>query len=170
MTLTRQSATQFLSDPGTGRLSAVDLMRSTLDRINQATGPVNAIAALRERNDLTAGDHAVDAGPDRGPLRGLPITVRDLVNVAGFVPDRDDMIAAPMRAAGAILIGKTNTPEFGLGSHTFNPIYGATCNPYDVGCTCGGSSGAAAYYHAATNWPQNHPALYPLTSRRDRNE
>jgi amidase len=64
--------------------------------------------------------------------------------MAGFVPGRDDLIAARLRAAGAILIGKTNTPEFGLGSHTFNPVYGATRNPYDATRSCGGSSGGAA--------------------------
>jgi len=83
------------------------------------------------------------------------------VNVAGIVssqgspifqdhiPRKDDLIAARMRAAGAILIGKTNTPEFGLGSHTFNPVYGATCNAYDPTRTCGGSSGGAAVALAA---------------------
>ena len=80
---------------------------------------------------------------------------QDLVNVAGLrsthgspifadlVPDTDDVLAANLRAAGAILIGKTNVPEFGLGSHTFNPVYGRTTNPYDPARTCGGSSGRA---------------------------
>jgi len=156
MTLTRQSAAQLLSDLSARRLSAAELMQATLDRIDQVNGMVNAIVALRDGDDLMAEARAMDAGPNRGPLHGLPIAVKDLVNVAGivssqgsptlagFVPDRDDLIAARMRDAGAILIGKTNTPEFGLGSHTFNPVYGATRNPYDVGRTCGGSSGGAA--------------------------
>lgn len=156
MTLTRQSATQLLSDLGSGRLSAAELMQATLTQIDQVNGTVNAIVALRDGDDLMAVARAMDAGPNRGPLHGLPIAVKDLVNVAGIVsshgsptlagnvPAHDDLIAARMRAAGAILIGKTNTPEFGLGSHTFNPVYGATRNPYDATRTCGGSSGGAA--------------------------
>jgi amidase len=156
MTLTRQSATQLLTNLQSGTLSAADLMQATLAQIDQVNGGVNAIVALRDGDDLMAEARAMDDGPNRGPLHGLPIAVKDLVNVAGvvsshgsptlagFVPDRDDLIAARMRAAGAILIGKTNTPEFGLGSHTFNPVYGATRNPYDAGRTCGGSSGGAA--------------------------
>lgn len=156
MDLTRSSATDLLSALSAGRLSAAELMQATLDRIGQVNGTVNAIVGLRDEDDLLAEADALDAGPRRGPLHGLPIAVKDLVNVAGvvstqgspilrdFVPKKDDLIAARMRAAGAILIGKTNVPEFGLGSHTFNPVYGATGNPYDPARTCGGSSGGAA--------------------------
>lgn len=156
MTLTRQSATKLLSDMRAGDLSAREMMQATLDRIDQVNGTVNAIVALRDRDALLAEAEAADRAQDRGPLHGLPIAVKDLANVAGivtsmgtpafanFVPKKDDMVAAAMRAAGAILIGKTNTPEFGLGSHTFNPVYGATLNPYDTTRTCGGSSGGAA--------------------------
>lgn len=156
MTLTRHSATRILSDMAAGRLSAAELMQATLDRIEAVNPAVNAIVALRERDALMAEARAADQGPRRGPLHGLPIAVKDLVNTAGiastqgsplladFVPKADDMIAAHMRAAGAILIGKTNVPEFGLGSHTFNSVYGATANPYDTGLSCGGSSGGAA--------------------------
>jgi amidase len=158
--LTRQSAAQTLTDLSAGRLSAAELMRATLDRIAQVNGPLNAIVALRDPQDLMAearaADHATDRVANRGPLHGLPIAVKDLVNVAGIVssqgsplfaghvPVVDDLIAARMRAAGAILIGKTNTPEFGLGSHTFNQVYGVTRNPYDLCRSCGGSSGGAA--------------------------
>ncbi len=156
MSLTRQSATQLLRDLKSGVLSAADLMQATLARIEQANGGMNAIVALRDGDDLMAEARALDAGPKGGALHGLPIAVKDLVNVKGivssqgsplladFVPQADDMIAARMRAAGAILIGKTNTPEFGLGSHTFNPVYGVTRNPYDSALSCGGSSGGAA--------------------------
>lgn len=156
MDVTQCSATGLAGRLSSGDVSAVEVMRATLDRIHAVNGEVNAIVALRDEAALIAEAAALDAGPKRGPLHGLPIAVKDLANVAGvvssqgsplfrdFVPDRDDLIAARMRAAGAILIGKTNSPEFGLGSHTFNPVYGATRNPYDATRTCGGSSGGAA--------------------------
>lgn len=156
MTLTTRSAAAILDDLAARTLSASDLMQATLDRIAAVNPEVNAIVGLREADDLMAEARRLDAGPVRGPLHGLPIAVKDLVNVAGVrstqgstifadaVPEKDDMLAAHMRAAGAILIGKTNVPEFGLGSHTFNPVYGATQNPYAPGLTCGGSSGGAA--------------------------
>lgn len=149
-------ATELLGKLANRQLSAVDLMRDTLDRIDTVNDKVNAIVALRDRDALLAEAQACDDGLIRGPLHGLPIAVKDLVNVAGivssqgspifrnFVPDTDALIAERMRAAGAILIGKTNTPEFGLGSNTFNPVYGATRNPYDTSRSCGGSSGGAA--------------------------
>ncbi|WP_282120493.1 amidase [Ruegeria atlantica] len=156
MDLSQTTATALLAELSARRLSASDLMRATLDRIRSVNGSLNAIVALRDEEALMAEARALDEGPVMGPLHGLPIAVKDLVNVAGVVssqgsplyrdhvPEQDDLIAARMRAAGAILIGKTNTPEFGLGSHTFNPVYGATRNPYDRSKTCGGSSGGAA--------------------------
>ena len=156
MDVTQLSAKALLDQLSSGAVSAVEVMAATLERIEAANGTVNAIVALRDADDLMAEAAALDAGPNRGPLHGLPIAVKDLVNVAGivssqgsplfrdFVPEEDDLIAARMRAAGAILIGKTNSPEFGLGSHTFNPVYGATRNPFDGARTCGGSSGGAA--------------------------
>ena len=156
MDLTTASAARILDSVRNRQMSATELMQHTLNRIEKVNGKVNAIVALRDPDDLMAEALAHDANPVRGPLHGLPIAVKDLVNVAGIVssqgsplfdglvPDRDDLIAARMRAAGAILIGKTNTPEFGLGSHTFNPVYGATRNPYDATRSCGGSSGGAA--------------------------
>lgn len=156
MTQPQTSAFDLLDKLTTRQISAVDVMRDTLDRIAQVNGQVNAIVALRDEAELMAEARACDDGPIKGALHGLPIAVKDLVDVAGivssqgsevfrdFVPDADDLIATRMRAAGAILIGKTNTPEFGLGSHTFNPVYGATRNPYDDTRTCGGSSGGAA--------------------------
>ncbi|WP_377187069.1 amidase [Ruegeria meonggei] len=156
MDLSQTTASDLLNAMSDGRLSAVELMQMTLDRIDAVNGALNAVVALRDRDALMAEARALDAGPKVGPLHGLPIAVKDLVNVAGIVtsqgspifqdnvPQQDDLIAQRMRAAGAILIGKTNTPEFGLGSHTFNPVYGTTCNPYNPKRTCGGSSGGAA--------------------------
>lgn len=156
MDLFRRSATDLLQDLASGALGAAELMQATLERIGAANGAVNAIVALREESALLEEAKAKDSGPKTGPLHGLPIAVKDLVNVkgivscmgspalAGFVPKADDLIAQRMRDAGAILIGKTNSPEFGLGSHTFNPVYGVTRNPYDTTRSCGGSSGGAA--------------------------
>ncbi|SFU17157.1 amidase [Sedimentitalea nanhaiensis] len=161
MLLSQRPATQLAADLASGAVSAVELMQATLDRIDQVNGQVNAIVGLRDSEGLLAQAQAFDAGPNRGPLHGLPIAVKDLMDVAGIVsshgspslasnvPEQDDLVAARMRAAGAILIGKTNTPEFGLGSHTFNPVYGVTRNPYDVTRSCGGSSGGAAVALAA---------------------
>src|SRR6056297_3286625 len=137
-------------------VSAEAVMRETLDRIAAVNPRVNAIVSLRDAADLIAEARAVDQGGPRGVLHGLPIAVKDLANVAGLptsqgsplfagqVAEGDDLHVARMRAAGAIFIGKTNTPEFGLGSHTFNPVHGVTVNPYDPARSCGGSSGGAA--------------------------
>ncbi|WP_170782585.1 amidase [Ruegeria lacuscaerulensis] len=156
MELSQITATELLGAMASGQVSAADVMRLTLERIGAVNGRLNAIVALRDEAELMAEARAMDEGPRRSPLHGLPMAVKDLVNVAGMastqgsplfaghVPEADDLIAARLRAAGAILIGKTNTPEFGLGSHTFNPVYGATRNPYDAERSCGGSSGGAA--------------------------
>ncbi|WP_170549363.1 amidase [Ruegeria atlantica] len=156
MNLSQATASDLLNALTDRQVSAQEVMQQTLERIGEVNEAANAIVALRERDDLMTEARALDAGPIRGPLHGLPIAVKDLVNVAGIVTSqgspifrdhvaqRDDLIAARMRAAGAILIGKTNVPEFGLGSHTFNPVHGATTNPYNPARTCGGSSGGAA--------------------------
>jgi amidase len=139
-----------------GLLSAEALMQATLDRVGAVNPAVNAIVSLRPAADLLAEARAADAVPARGALHGLPVAVKDLSDVAGLptsmgspalagkVAVADDLIVARMRAAGAIVIGKTNTPEFGMGSHTFNPVFGATRNPYDLTRSAGGSSGGAA--------------------------
>ncbi len=144
-----------------GRLTAETLMEATLDRIGAVNGAVNAIVSLRASEDLLAEARAADCATPAGPLHGLPIAIKDLANVrglptsmgspafAGQVAEADDPHVARLRAAGAIFIGKTNTPEFGLGSHTYNPVHGTTRNPYALDRTCGGSSGGAAVALAA---------------------
>ena len=143
------------------QISAVDLMQATLDRIGQVNPCVNAVVSLRAADTLLAEARAADDAPRKGWLHGIPLAVKDLADVAGLptsmgspafagnVPVADCGMVARMRAAGGLFIGKTNTPEFGLGSHTFNPVHGATCNPYDSGRTVGGSSGGAAAALAA---------------------
>ena len=137
-------------------ISAVELMQATLARIAATNGAVNAIVAMPDADSLLDAARAADAAPRKGWLHGIPVAVKDLANVAGlrtswgsplfrdFVAPADDLVIGRMRAAGAIFIGKTNTPEFGLGSHTFNPVHGATRNPYDLTRSAGGSSGGAA--------------------------
>lgn len=137
-------------------VSAEELMQATLARIAKRNPAVNAIVSLRDEDALLAEARAVDKAPRTGWMHGLPIAVKDLANVAGLptsmgspimagqVARKDDLLVARMRAAGAVFIGKTNTPEFGLGSHTFNPVHGATGNAYDPTRSAGGSSGGAA--------------------------
>ena len=137
-------------------ISAVEVMQATLNRIAAVNPAVNAIISLRDPEDLLAEAAAADASPAKGWMHGLPHAVKDLVNTAGirttqgsplfaaFIPDTDDLIVRRMKAAGAIIIGKTNTPEFGLGSHSFNPVHGVTRNPYALSRSAGGSSGGAA--------------------------
>src|SRR6187455_1705385 len=129
-------------------------MRAFLTQIERVNGRVNAIVTLRPAEELlaeaAAADRKLAAGEAVGPLHGLPIAIKDLSLTFGsklyrnFVPTSDDLYVERMRRAGAIVIGKTNTPEFGAGSQTFNALFGATRNPYDLTKTCGGSSGGAA--------------------------
>jgi amidase len=159
--LTDLSATDLSSALARRTVSAVEAMTAFLDRIDAINPSVNAIVSLRPRDDLMAEAQAADAAPRRGWLHGLPVAVKDLVATRGLrttwgspihadvIPDADDLVAARMRAAGAIFVGKTNVPEFGLGSHSFNPVFGVTRNPYDLTRSAGGSSGGAAAALAA---------------------
>lgn len=142
-------------------ISAVDLMTATLDRIAATNAGVNAIVSLREAEALMADAKKADNTPRKGWLHGIPIAIKDLAHAkglptskgsplfAGEIAQADDIFVARLRAAGALIIGKTNTPEFGLGSHTFNPVFGKTSNPYDLTRSAGGSSGGAAAALAA---------------------
>lgn len=142
------------------KISCVEVMSAYLDHIATFNPKVNAIVALQDRAVLLAQAHERDVqvtrGETVGPFHGFPLAVKDLSWVTGirstsgspilkdFVPKEDDLPVERLRTAGAIFIGKTNTPEFGLGSHTYNPIYGATLNAYDQTKSAGGSSGGAA--------------------------
>ncbi len=156
MDVTELSATELVRAIQMGRVRPSDLMAATLARIAAVNGAVNAIMSLRDAEALMAEARALNGVAPRGPLHGLPLALKDLVAVKGIrttygsplfadhVPLADDLVAARLRAAGAILIGKTNTPEWGHGSHSFNPVFGVTRNPYDLTRTAGGSSGGAA--------------------------
>jgi amidase len=139
-------------------LSAVEVMEAHLAQIEKVNPTVNAIVTLhpdQALDEAKAADAAISNGEALGPLHGLPTAVKDLTLTKGMrttfgspiykdnIPDRDAIIVERIKKAGAIIIGKTNTPEFGAGSNTFNPVFGATLNPYDTSKTCGGSSGGA---------------------------
>ena len=140
-------------------VSACEVMAAFLAQIERVNPLVNAIPTLlpeRAEAEAEAADRALVVGEAVGPLHGLPIAIKDLVPTRGIrttfgspiyadhVPDQDEIIVERLRAAGAIVIGKTNTPEFGAGSQTFNPVFGKTRNPYALDRTCGGSSGGGA--------------------------
>ncbi|GAA0923626.1 amidase [Nonomuraea longicatena] len=154
------SATELAALLRTRQVSAVEVMRAHLERIERVNPRINAIVTLVAERALEEAARADAHGP-KGPLHGLPVAHKDLFDTAGIrttygspvyahhVPDRDDLIVRRLRAAGAITVGKTNTPEYGTGSHTVNDVFGATRNPYDLGRSAGGSSGGAAAALAA---------------------
>jgi amidase len=150
------------------QVSAREVMSAHLAQIERVNPRVNAIVTMVAEQAMAAAAKADEAIMRRNPigvLHGLPTAHKDLVDTAGIrttlgspfyrdnVPTRDALIVTRMRAAGAITVGKTNTPEFGAGSQTFNSVFGATRNPYDVTKTCGGSSGGAAVALAARMLP-----------------
>jgi amidase len=142
------------------QVSCVEVMKAYLDHIEKMNPRVNAIVAIQERSALLirakGRDEHLARAESVGPLHGFPLAVKDLVPVKGipmtmgspilkdFVPLADSAMVERLRKAGAIFIGKTNTPEFGLGSNTYNPVYGKTLNAYDQSRSAGGSSGGAA--------------------------
>ena len=139
------------------RLGVEELLRATLARIAVLNPQLNAIVTLDADAALATARQLDNTRPTSAQtLFGLPIAIKDLALTRGlrttfgsplyadFVPDQDDLFVSRLRAAGAVIIGKTNTPEFGAGSQTFNRVFGATRNPYDLSRTCGGSSGGAA--------------------------
>ncbi len=142
-----------------GRLSARETVTAHLRRIEEINPTVNAIitlAADRALAEAEAADERQAHGETLGPLHGLPAAHKDLQPTAGIrttfgsplfrdlTPSQDSLLVERVRAAGAITLGKTNTPEFGAGSQTFNTLFGATKNPYDLTKTCGGSTGGGA--------------------------
>ncbi|MEZ4713818.1 MAG: amidase [Caldilineaceae bacterium] len=154
-----KTATELAHLIRTKELSARQVMEAHLAQIECVNPAVNAIVTLlpeRAMQGAAAADEALARGEEVGPLHGLPVAHKDLVETKGirttygsplykdFVPEVDALIVERLRGAGAITIGKTNTPEFGAGSQTFNEVFGATRNPYDLSKTCGGSSGGAA--------------------------
>jgi amidase len=159
--LLRLSATQLSAAIAAAEVSCVELMTATLDQIEALNPTYNAVVSLRARAELLAEaadrDREIRLGEWRGWLHGIPFAAKDLTDVAGlpstlglFRPEEvgpapdDSWPMARVRAAGTVFLGKTNTPQLGLGSHTFNDVFGATGNPFDPRWSAGGSSGGAA--------------------------
>jgi amidase len=166
--LVDRSAVELAAMIARRELSARELLAACMTRIDHVNPSLNAIVTLvpeRAERWAAEADDRVVRGDPLGPLHGLPVAHKDLALTAGirttfgspmfadFVPSEDELIVQRLRAAGAITIGKTNTPEFGAGSQTFNPVFGATRNPYDPARTCGGSSGGAAVALATSMMP-----------------
>lgn len=162
------TATAALSEMRAGALSPTELMASCQARTSQTNPTLNAIITRVDEQAATqaaAATEALAAGDNLGPLGGLPIAIKDLQPTAGIVttygserfrdhvPDEDAPIVAKVRDAGAIIVGKTNIPEFSIGANTVNPLFGATGNPFDPALTCGGSSGGSAVALAANMVP-----------------
>ena len=136
-------------------LTVTEVMEAHLAQIERVNPKVNAIVTLLPEQALEqarAADDALERGAAVGPLHGLPVAHKDLTLTKGvrttfgslafkdFIPEEDGLIIERLKKAGAITIGKTNTPEFGAGSQTYNEVFGETLNPYDTSKTCGGSS------------------------------
>ncbi len=166
--LVHLSATELRERIATKAVSPVAVLEAFIARIEAINPAINAVTATcfgRAREEAREAERAVLAGDALGPLHGLPFAVKDLERTAGVlttfgsplyknhVPDADSVMVARVRSAGAIMVGKTNTPEFGAGANTRNPVWGATGNPFDPMLTCGGSSGGSAAALAADLLP-----------------
>ncbi|MBN9210644.1 MAG: hypothetical protein BGO45_02520 [Microbacterium sp. 71-36] len=157
--LTRRSASSLAEAIRRREVSSEEVVRAHLQRIDDINPSVNAIVSYRP-DEAIARARELDAlsvrGLSMGALHGLPFAVKDLMDVRGLpttsgsrihvdnVAQADSVISGRIRDAGAVFVGKTNTPEFGVGSHTFNDVFGVTRNPYDLARSAGGSSGGAA--------------------------
>ena len=145
-------------------VSAREVIAAHIERIEAVDATVNAVVTRcfeQAMAKAAAADQALARGEPPGLLHGLPVAHKDLLDTAGIrttygsplfaghVPDRDELLVSRIAGAGAISLGKTNTPEFGAGSHTVNRVFGATRNPYDLSRSAGGSSGGAAAALAA---------------------
>ncbi|WP_280537117.1 amidase [Halopenitus sp. POP-27] len=152
------SATRIAREIRAGDRSPVDVVDATLDRIEERNDRTNAfvtVTADAAREAAREAERAVERGDDLGPLHGVPVAIKDLDDVAGVkttfgsklfadnVADADDEFVRRLKAAGAIVVGKTNTPEFGLGCTTDNRVAGPTGTPFDPDRISGGSSGGA---------------------------
>jgi amidase len=159
-----QSATSLAQAIKTKQLSVLEVMDAHIDRIEKYNHAINAIVTAdfeAARQSAKDADAILAKGQSVGPLFGLPVAHKDNVSTKGMrttfgslayehhIPNLDSLIVKRQHDAGAITLGKTNMPEFGAGSHTFNEIFGATKNPYDFGVSAGGSSGGAAAALAA---------------------
>ena len=147
------------------KLGCSEVMSAYLDRIEKYNPKINAIISMRSREELIKESKLLENKEPTGWLHGIPMAIKDLAETKGLkttwgspifkehIPNFDCIVSQRIKNAGAIVIGKTNTPEFGLGSHSYNPVHGVTKNPYDLTKTAGGSSGGAAAALAARLLP-----------------
>ncbi|MER6901854.1 amidase family protein, partial [Amycolatopsis sp. NPDC000740] len=160
----RTTATGLVADLAVGRVSSSAALEYFLGRVKEHNPALNAVVALDvagARAQAEAADAATARGIRLGPLHGLPMTVKDTFETAGLVtaagapelaghlPDRDADAVARLRAAGAVVFGKTNAPLYAGDFQSYNDVYGATGNPWDLARTPGGSSGGSAAALAA---------------------
>lgn len=155
------SATELSSAIRARSVAPSEVMAAWLAQVAAVNGRVNAIVSLRDPEALLAEARRLDDAAPAGWLHGIPFAVKDLVATRGVrttwgspiwanhLPAKDDLVAARLRGAGALIAAKTNVPEWGQGSHTFNPVFGVTRNPYNLSRSAGGSSGGAAAALAA---------------------
>ena len=162
-----RSASELVRLLRAGDVSSVEVVESCLARIDEVNPAINAVVRLAPDSLARAreADDAFVRGEPIGPLHGVPFTIKDSLDTAGLittagttgwrdrVPDRDATVVARLRAAGGILLGKTNTPEFTWSDETDNDVYGRTSNPYDLDRTPGGSSGGPGAIVAAGGSP-----------------
>lgn len=154
--LLEASATELSAAIHARKVAPSDVMAAWLAQVAAVNPSVNAVVSLRDPDALMAEARALDGVEPRGWLHGIPFAIKDLMATRGLrttwgsplfrdhVPVRDDLLVARIRAAGAVIAAKTNVPEWGQGSHSFNPVFGVTRNPYDLSRSAGGSSGGAA--------------------------
>ena len=150
------SATELSAAIHARMVAPSEVMAAWLAQVAAVNPSVNAVVSMRDPDALMAEARALDDVAPTGWLHGIPFSVKDLVATSGVrttwgsplwkdhVPVKDDLVAARLRSAGAVLAAKTNVPEWGQGSHSFNPVFGVTRNPYDLSRSAGGSSGGAA--------------------------
>jgi len=156
--VTRLPASKLRRLMDTDELTPTQLVEASLDVVERRNGELNAIVTLSETalDEARALEAEVAAGASRGPLYGLPVGIKDVTEVGGlrttygsplyenYVPDEDALVVKRLREAGAIILGKTNTPEFAAGGNTFNEVFGRTGNPWNPALSAGGSTGGGA--------------------------
>ena len=166
--LWQQSAADLAAAIRGKEVSATEVLEAHLARIAETNPTINAIVTLSEdiaRSQATDVDKAVAAGERLGPIAGVPVGIKDTTDTAGIrttygsplfadnVPKRDDIMVARLKQAGAVIVGKTNNPEFATGGNTFNDVFGATLNPWDINLSAGGSTGGGAAGLASGMFP-----------------
>ncbi|HEV7392135.1 MAG TPA: amidase family protein, partial [Burkholderiales bacterium] len=166
--LLKLSAVELRRRIGSKEISPVELLEACIERIEQINPAVNAVTAVcyeRARDEASVAEKSVLRGDALGLLHGLPTGIKDLEETGGllttfgsplyrdFIPERDNAMVGRVRAAGAIVVGKTNVPEFGAGANSRNFVWGATGNPFDPMLNAGGSSGGSAVALACNMLP-----------------